>query len=539
MMIALLAILLIAMMLRMVALQRSHNIAKESTVYLHMAMDFTRQPPREIARSYHYHPGYSGLLAVLATPQRQKNLEEWIDDGSLISLVMSLACLVAIFDISRDTFGPLAAVFATLAAAISGPFIELSVEVLSDVTAAACALGAIALALRMRAAGILGKRTMLIHAAFVGLLAGLAYLTRPEALISAAVGFGVLAWLGKRRIHWKLSLAATLIMLAVLLVCVVPYATTVGGLTAKKGVSDFVGVEQSVLLAEAARPMRLLNAMVKTLDRTRAAIGSPMAFLIIIWVLTWFGRYLLRMRLPKKVLVMPRRRGALVIWLVFGALFVIVTALEYNRGPYISSRHMLIPGLLLASTAGAGLVILGQWLTIIVRRYGKTMRQRRGLSIAALIYVTLALIAAFPAVHEGKRYLRRAGREVLAAAGPNRYVLDPDGRVAFFARAPGRQFRENGGMPNEYWKKHLISTDQLYRLATSRTTAYEVLVVHSDDVEEGPNRSILAELMEDPRFELIEVVGGTRPLDVPAESLPQTVRDKQVWLFRILTPRPS
>lgn len=445
------AVLLVALAARLGVAARAEAIAQDGVTYLQMARRLAAGRTQGIVEKFAYPPGYPAAVSLVGRATGAESPEAWIRAGMGVSIAMSLVALAAMYWIARATFGHGAAIATVLILGLSGGYTQISCDVLSDSTAAAMVL--VSVALGAGALGALRRRSprALLWAVGAGLAAGAGYLTRPEAMLGAIVA-GVLMLLPRKLgARGRALQGAALAALVVgVLAAALPYAITIGGFTQKKTLSDFVfsaGGPSMLAVAPGPGATRLIEAVRRTLDRGRAAVGTTIAVLTLGVLMTWGGKGLFRIPLPKSVVIKPTVAGAIMIFLPASILMPVVTALEMAQGGrYISSRHMLLVGLFASPCAGAAVMILAAWSLEIARRL--RVRQIPALAVGGwgAVVVIVQLFQALPVLHEKKGCYRQAGAAIRARIGPGRAILAADPRIAFHAGAPTDQFLAGAGL---------------------------------------------------------------------------------------------
>jgi hypothetical protein len=531
---AVVALLVALLALRVVNVSRAEIIARDGCVYLQMAKDFSRLPAGEVLKHYEYHPGYSGLIHLAARALHVDWPVGWEQVGLGLSVFFSLVGLLAVYLVARRAFDHRIAWITMLIVGLSSTWMEVSCDVLSDALAVSLAAMGIALGLEARRAVARQSGWSLVLAAGAAVCSGGAYLTRPEGLLAAAVAAVLLIRAPHppcRRAR-RLQLASLGILIALTAALCLPYMLAIGGITAKKGLSDFTAVPTGGLpLASAQMPADLLSALRRGVDRLRAAAGTPMAVLMIVCLATWIGRYWLRLKLPERVVLTPRSPSpAVAMFVPLGVLFPLLVALEYNLGSpeqgYISSRHMLLPALMLSPLAGAGVAILVQWSLHLGRRAGLVERPRLAWTCWTLGIACVLAVEAFPVLHEGKRCHVRAGRTVLRQFGPGRRVLAPSSWVPFYAQATPRQFRQVDGLAAYITAEHLRDLDRLAQLIRRGQPRNDSFVAVTQSLLEDTDR---------PDETLRQL--RTHPNLTPLGAFPSP--DEKVWLFRWQSDPPA
>jgi len=443
--VALIGVIALATLVRLYAAGHAENIARDGTVYLHMARQLANDPPGEVVRRFDYHPGYPAAIAAAATAFGADWPGGWIATGRAISVLSGLVALLGLFYVAGEVFDARCAVITVLLVALGRPFVTISTDVLSDSPAVALAMLAVAMGLRTRSLLEATSRWAIVTAGLAGVLAGLGYLTRPEALLSVAIA--ELALLRTRpgaAGAGKLQLTAALVMLAATIATAAPYAWTIGAMTHKKSIGDFLAAGSAQPLAAMSGAAGLAEAVRRVLDRSREAMSTGVFVCAAICGATWLGHYVLRLRLPRRVLLLPRRHAAAVMFSATVVMVPLLVGLEMQRGGhehrYVSTRHALLHSLLLAPAAGIGVRIAAEWTLLLLDRLGVSVKRNVVLLLWVLIAAGAMLPFAWVTPHKGKLAYRAAGEAILQRFGPGHYVLGPDSRLAFFAGSPAEQF---------------------------------------------------------------------------------------------------
>jgi len=542
--VALAGVSLAVLAVRLVAAGRAETFAPDGAVYLTMARQLARHGPAEVARSYAYPPGYPATVAALAAAAGAAWPDGWAAVGRGVSIVMSVIALAAVCAIARSLYGTGPALATTLLLGLGRAFVRTGSDVLSDAQALACATTAVALALAARRRLQAGRAGAVALAAAGGLLAGLGYLTRPEALLAGPIGLALLLALrGLRPRERRRQVAAALVAAGLMLACVLPYALTVGGLTRKKSAADFLsraprrgpasaggfslaatGTQPSALATGSprrkagvvgVRPLApagaaLLAALRVLADRGRSALGNPATVLVLLAFATWIGQAVLRLPLPPEVrLRTPRAEGTIVLAAGPLCLLPILVALELRAGPgYLSSRHLLLPAFLVAPLAGAGLRVAVAWTLRAAGRLGLRRMPALAWALWVAALAALGLARAFPRPHADAAGLRSAAERIREQLGPGRYILARDARVPLFAGAPPEQFQDPSRAGYELHRPTAENPTKLLRRlrGTGGRHAYDLVVLRP--AEAAWVRRLVARLRRDGRFEELPLGGG-------------------------------
>ncbi|MCK4601067.1 MAG: glycosyltransferase family 39 protein [Phycisphaerae bacterium] len=521
--------LLVALLVRLYVVNHAENIARDGTVYLHMARQLAKESPREVVQQFDYHPGFPAAVAAVAGLSKADWPDGWIRSARAVSLATSLLALACLYFIAAAVFDRTIAFITVLLFGVSRAFTEFSCDVVSEPIAVAFVMLAVALGLW---AGRKLKRESfwaVALAASAGLAAGLGYLTRPEHLLAAVIAAALLLRRRLSRRGRAIQLASISALIAATLLCVLPYAIAIDGLTNKKHLGDFVlsGLG-GWTLAAASWPIELLSALRVTLDRGRVAMGNVVGVLAVVCWATWIGRYVFRLRLPSKVVIKPAGDGLVAMFSATAVMILVLTALEFNRGPgYLSSRHALMPVMLLSPAAGAGLVILARWTLILADRLKLKRLPRLAVGGWLVAILAIAMIRALPTLHETKACYRQAGQALREKFGGGNYVLSDNNWVKFFADAPAGQFTR--GTKSAYiLKPQDLATPEtlLARADTVSRAKPQFIAITTDIIARCPNEQIISQLFTDERFESI------------GKAFVSSKKHK-VWLFRTRLPRQT
>ncbi len=286
---------------------------------------------------------------------------------------------------------------AMLLAAVLDQNVWLSADVMSDQVHLAFYLAAACLLLKLESASA---------ALGVGVLAGLAFLTRPEGLMPVIGGLAVLATQRKRTAWRPLSGRAALLLLG-FVVCALPYWLAVGRLSAKKDPRDWLPREGAAVV-KSCTTVAVNRAPVADEDGD-APPGTALARLTTV-DLRWHQ-------------VVP---FALYKLLRAGRVIVVLLAVL----PLVNLRRRLLgPELIGLSTCAAGHFAL---TLILLSHYGY-LDPRHTLVIVMLL-VPLAALFLGRVLH----LLRQRGQTWLSALVLTACVLP---LAAYAARVPNRQDR--------------------------------------------------------------------------------------------------
>ncbi len=526
--IVLAVLLAMALAVRLHVAIRAQNIARDGTIYLHMARQLTVDP-ESVIRNQDYHPAYPVAVAIVAELTGADWPDGWITSGRAVSIAMSLVALAGLYFISAALFNRTVAMVSILFYSLSNNFTRISCDVVSDPTAVAFAVVAVGLGIWAGRKIKSGSWWAVALAAGAGLAAGLGYLTRPEELLAAVIAMVLMA---RRKLDSRaraIQVVSAIVLVVATLVCVLPYAATIGGLTNKKSLEDFVLLGGSRnILAAACQPYEILIALAKTLDCGENAMGHVVGFFAVFAWATWLGMYVLRLKLPREIAIRLNSDAVIAMFGMTAVMLPLLTAMTCQKGAdYLSMRHTMMPAIMLVPSAGVGFLICVEWTLRIFEVFG---RKRRtwiavgGWLALALVISAVRILPEFHAeLHESKDCYREAGLALNRQFGDGNYVLTSDSWVKFFAGAPRAQFVSPTKFPYMLGPEDLASPDSILARAKAASPRPELVAITAYMVndEKCPNKDIVRQLTADKtRFGFLGEYSHN---------------DKhRVWLFRIL-----
>jgi len=438
----LLLIVCVCLAIRAWVIAHTDVIARDGTVYVKMAREWSAAPSGVI-RSYDYHVGYPvallGVHRLLAPLGLGEDLRSWELAGQTVSLLAAAAATVALWLLAGMTFGWRLAWVTALVFSLGRKWVDLGADVLSDSLAVAFQMWAIVLALATLAR--LEKRSpwALPLAAATGICAGLGYLVRPEALL--AVGLAAVLWIAyqsRRRSTWRLTGGAVVLAVVAALLCVLPYALAIGGLTKKKRLSDFVqGSVPSVWpLAQIGGGDTIL-APVQALVACLTEAMHPILFLLmLLWLGAWIVRRATSWNPDGRVLPLPQARGAFMMVAAAAVELPLLGALQVHVH-YLSDRHLLFLAMLLAPLAGAGLIFVAQAVGSLAPRSQGIPRTLLLALVPAAVAVGMLAHALRP-LHDGKGRYRQVGEKLHAVLRADDYILTDTSWILHYSEGKGK-----------------------------------------------------------------------------------------------------
>jgi len=355
-------------------------LAKDGTVYIRMARDFVRAPGQVVAE-YDYAVGYpaavAGVHRLWSWLTGDRGPEGWERAGRIVSFAASLAVLAGLWPYCKRAFDGRVALTTLILLSVGRKWAAVGADVLSDSLALAFEVWAIVVALAVHDRLRSGRRSSLFFATVVGLLAGLGYLVRPEALITVILAASL--WIaarirGRRNIAMGLAAAGLAVTAAIL--CALPYALAIGGLSKKKSLGDFFGrVCPGGWSLAITGVWPLGDAPFKFIGQFSEAIHPVAAMFLGIWLLAN-----LVPRLRERLVPSDLRRPSPAVGFVtiLGAVLITPALIGlYLHVHYLSHRHLLLLGALASPLIGAGTLLVAEWITRLPRRIRPSARRDR------------------------------------------------------------------------------------------------------------------------------------------------------------------
>ncbi|WP_337175933.1 glycosyltransferase family 39 protein [Paludisphaera sp.] len=461
----LLGVAAFAAVLHVAGIARTLVPAQDGLKFLAAAKRFQSGPWLDAIRGADQHPLYPALVAA-AEPVVSAAIgpgpDAWRVAAQGVSAVASILLLFPLFALARAIFDERVALVAVLVYVL----LPLPAEVGRDVLANAVGLAG------MFACLWLGARAIGLdcwkHATAAGLVGGLAYTARPEAIL-APMGVGLALGWNLLRTRGVRSLATAPLLPALglsALACVGGYALAKGQVSEKLAIRHAAGLGSQIKVLRSVPqplPKGLESAGLDLSPKEESdheSLAGPVAALGELGRRWWDGMCwgfaimavwgLARRRFIQGSSGRAGAGGAELLTLAaFVAVYVAAVVMNGSKLGYISSRHAL--PLVAASTifAGAGIVVC-------LRRLGPRVpispRAWRGAIVAGTVVVATGMsIYQVRESHESRRGHWLAGRWLAENAGPGERILDTRGWARFVAG------REDGYGP---WHVRQALTDR-------------------------------------------------------------------------------
>ena len=458
---ALLAIALLATALHAAGIATSRLPAQDGLKFIRVARAFQTQPWPDVVRSSDQHPLYPALVALAEPPLALligHGPDTWRVAAQLVAAIAAIGLLWPLHGITRELFGPRVADLAALGFVL----LPLPMAVGHDTLSDSLALAAFLVSLRL---GLSALRDGGWPAAVgCGLVAGLGYLARPEALVAPLAVLAAGGWRSARSIGLPARLAAP--RLAGLAVA---FLAMVGGYALVKGeVSEKLALRQASALGPAtqgprsARPPGFLlppglddprwdfspkEEPAQPPRRSLGAVAADLAFQWsegLGWILVLFAIWgLIRDRVLRARFAAggerPDADGAgRLLMLAYLVPFTLVLMRHEKQMGYLSHRHVLTLVLVSLPWAAAA-VFLCAGRACEVLRLGRRPARVLATILVALAVATGATLQLRPS-HQSRWGHRQAGEWLAAHAGPGEATLDTRGWAAFISGRPSYDY---------------------------------------------------------------------------------------------------
>jgi 4-amino-4-deoxy-L-arabinose transferase-like glycosyltransferase len=500
----LLFIVLLAAALRIGLALTAVCIAPDGALFIEYAQRLARHPV-DAMRSYDQHPLYpAALLAVhtLIQPFLTAGHDAWIAAGRIVSILSSVAAILAIAWLGRRLYDNSRALIAATLLAILPDACQLGAEVLSDSLH-------LALYLLSIAALVDALHTPTIRALLIcSLASALAFLTRPEGaepllLALLAVGF-IPAW------SWRRRGAAFVALLAVFFAVAGPYQLATGKLIPKKSLSELLQFASAP--APHAPPMPVTPTAARQPDSTpsRDPTSFPTTFALahlpvpleVLYQWLRAGRVIyVLLAILALVAARPSPRGGRLLAAAAALHLLVLSALKSSYD-YLDRRHALVLAALCLPLAAAAIAWLADQLAIRIRQPAGAPHPRL---VAGIVLICGLLTAPwlFRPLGGDDAHIVNAARWLAEHSAESDTLLG-DRRMHRVALYADRPFAEWG-----WWRGSVkrLAAD-LDRL---RPSFFAVDVAHMTDPALNPDFFADLDRLLGQRLELVHAEPGRRP----------------------------
>jgi hypothetical protein len=491
-MLALLGVLIVCAIPRIWLINHTEVISRDGTVYIRMSQQWAHNP-QGVIQDYNYHVAYSAMISVVHQALSASGMSDdpanWDLIGQWISMIASLAALAGIWLFAGLAFNWRVAWISVLVIGLGRKYTAISSDVLTDslsmafqIWTAALAVVAVRLLLRKnkRAIGI---------AVLVGVCSGVGYLVRPEGLLPGVLA--ICMYIGVqlyKRVSWRLTLCASVATLVATIACASPYIYAIGGLTKKKALSDIVSgpLQQGVLAMAYFTKASGIHTLASQFTEAIHPIG---AVLVGIFLATWVGWKITRINLPPQVRITPKPAPVFFMLSVTTILGGVLVSM-HSRVGYISHRHLIFIAALLVPLAGAGGVILIEWMKIARRRSGLPESLDKLFLPLGVSAVAVGLLChTLHPLHDQKLYFRQAGNHAGQIATQDDRILTCSGWAEHYAKAVNPEVKTSRIVPRK------LNAQRVVKHITQKSATILVISKRTCDLSAD-----ISELLKGPGF---------------------------------------
>lgn len=433
---------------------RMEILARDGVGYIRFAARLDQEPWSVVLRSEQQHPLYPITVnlthRLLAGPGLiSDSAVDWQSAAQAASLICGLLLVVPMFLLARFFYESRVAFWATLTFQV----LPVPAQITCDTLSEALFLLTSVTALLAAVVGLERRHPGAFLAA--GICGGLAYLTRPEAVVVLILAGLLVLTLQLRpawRMPWSKALACWSGLAAAVLV-VLPYWLTIGGLSNKPSSLEFFKPIQDSLTWHQpntdGNSCLLASRFTDGVDGRRFDQVGPFyalyevldeiakAFNYCVWLpvvlgLPWYGRRLIR------------SPGLLLLALTILTQLLILWLLAY-RVRYISERHTL---LLVLCGCVFSMATLFLWAESLPRwwqagplsrglarlnRLLEPIRLRKAMEAAFVLAIAAGLTQTLKIPHQHRVGHKLAGLWLQQNMQPGDKLIDPYGWAAFYA----------------------------------------------------------------------------------------------------------
>ena len=476
----LLMVLVACAAVRLWLIAHTDVIARDGTVYVKMAREWSADPSH-VVQAYDYHVGYP--VAVAATHQilqalgQAQDMSGWDLSGQIVSLVASLLAMVAVWWLAGMAFNWRIAWLSALLFGLGRKWAALGADVLSDALAVCLQIWAVVLALLLLRQLRKKSNWAIPLAAGLGIRAGLGYLVRPEALLVPILAIAFcLFYQFHWRASWKLTIVSTVLIALTTLACALPYMIAIGALSKKKSIDQIIMVSASqydsitclAALSPGHRPA--IRAFINQFFEAIHPVGG---LFLCICLAVFIGKTVLRIKLPSKISIFPRRLNSLFMLATTAAIMIILTGL-YSNVHYMSYRHLMFLAALLSPVAGAGFMMSVQFIAILATWLKLPQWCARLIFPIGTVAIVLGLLShTLRPLHAGKAYHQQAGHFVGQVATIDDHILADRSRTIHYAVAKNSDISASripvDSLSREQLLQYIRQTSATYLVISNRT----------------------------------------------------------------------
>ena len=437
----------------------TETITKDGVGYIEMASRWSADPV-DALENVSLQPGYPAAIswvhAVIVSFGGPTDITGWDLAGQMTSLVASVAAMLAVWFFACALMNRRIALIAVLLFSLAHKWSADGADVLADPLAVCLQMWAMVTALwalRLLRSGCVAAMCL---AAVTGVLSAGAYYVRTEA-VHVAVVIAVCWLICGGLLDRKLApaLAATGVMLLIVVICTAPFMFWIGAPTndavfanftaQRRGPATPADVPPATVVDEvedhadeAPGPLsRLCAGLNRFVGQLFEAMHPVLGFAMCTWLITWIGAKVLRSRLLAAMAGSPRLPAGL---LLVGSLVImgLATITNYLYAGYMSHRYLLVNAAMLSPLGAAGIVVLVHWICILAQKLRLPVFPRATI-LAVVIPVAVGLLwHTLKPLHEGKAYVKQAGLCVAQQAHEGDFLITDRALILHYAQVDGK-----------------------------------------------------------------------------------------------------
>lgn len=240
------------------------------------------------------------------------------------------------------------------------------------------------------------------------------------------------------------------------------------------------------------------------------AMHPVVGILACLYLVVWACRTLARLKLPGRIVLLPRGNCAFMSLGVAAIFAVMLIRLHANVG-YLSDRHAMFPAACLAPFAGAAIIAIVEGIALPAKLL--RLRPHRTLVSVVLaggIAAAMVSLHTLRPLHERKVHFRSAAEFARRQAGPEGLVLADHGWLTYYCHAPSEVVAptNRGRFVAKLLRDQIIRRSAVYLALTARNT----IGPKRDAADPGPPGE-LVKLLQPPA--IVEVRIFTAKLHAP------------------------
>lgn len=438
-------------------------IAKDGVTFIEYAKCLEINPAQTMVEQ-DQHPGYP--TTILGIHKATRSLCEgkpefsWIYSAQSVALMFRVFAIVILYFIGKNLVGAQFSFWGVLILIFLPKPAAYGSDALSDWPHLFFLAGGFLLLLQ----GAIHRRGKLFG--FVGLVAGLGYLVRPECaqlVVYGSLWLGLQLLWGKKTLGGPKTVFALVLLIVGFLIVVGPYMKLKGTVFPKKHAGKFalstqassVYHSQQQIVSNTAyiAPLHVAGAFAKLFEN----IGETLMWFFVPALLVGWYKYFRKQNWyePEVFYV-----------IVFIVLNIFLVLWLYCKFGYMSNRHTLPLVMFTIFCIPVGLQALAAWLE---KRFPK------GTQVWFIVLIMVGIVICTPKLlrplHHDKLIFRKAAQWLAENTLEDDLIAVPDSRISFYSGRKGIDYKHHAFSENVqyvvrvYKKKNLSGNDNLPRQA--------------------------------------------------------------------------